>query len=228
MRATRPTARTTLTVFEFFLGPTDPTFAGGRSLGVLDPTDELVPSEWRDVLPRRERGVVRDQRVTQITWEIVDDPTRHTLHGDTLLADGSAVCRSPGAGSTAHRVNGNTPLIAHSDGGLTAGKALFDGVQVTNVVFDAGRGDSGSPLGRHSAYFDDGTAIDNLVAISTGGTPTPSHATPVERRLEDTVDDEGVRIVSFALPVGDASVIVTLSRADGAAATLTTDTSCVG
>ena len=127
-------------------------------------------------------------------------------------------------------------LIAHSYGSLTAGKALSDGAQVTNVVFigspgvgvdhvrdfppgaaqhfyagevkgdpvattqhfgdaptdddfgafvfDAGRGDSGNPLGRHSEYFDDGTAIDNLVAISTGGTPTPGHATPVERFLE--------------------------------------------
>jgi len=51
-------------------------------------------------------------------------------------------------------------------------------------VFDAGRGDSLNPLGRHSEYFEDGVAIDNLVTISTGGAPTSSSPTITERILE--------------------------------------------
>lgn len=52
------------------------------------------------------------------------------------------------------------------------------------VVFDAGSGDSANPMSRHSEYFDDGTAIDNLVAISTGGVPTAATTTPTEHLLE--------------------------------------------
>ena len=55
-------------------------------------------------------------------------------------------------------------------------------------VFDAGPGDSANPLSRHSEYFDDGTAIDNLVAISTGRTPTAGTTTPTERLLEFNED----------------------------------------
>lgn len=55
-------------------------------------------------------------------------------------------------------------------------------------VFDAGPGDSANPMSRHSEYFDDGAAIDNLVAISTGGTPTPGTTTPIEHLLEVNED----------------------------------------
>lgn len=63
-------------------------------------------------------------------------------------------------------------------------------------VFDAGRGDSADPLSRHSEYFDDGAAIDNLVAISTGGTPTAGHMTFTEHVLEAGEDvTDGVHTV---------------------------------
>jgi hypothetical protein len=56
------------------------------------------------------------------------------------------------------------------------------------TVFDAGPGDSANPMARHSEYFDDGAAIDNLVTISTGGTPTAGHMTFTEHLLEGTED----------------------------------------
>lgn len=51
-------------------------------------------------------------------------------------------------------------------------------------AYDAGPPDSGNPLARHSEYFDDGTALDNLSAIVSGGSPTPDRPRLVERGIE--------------------------------------------
>src|SRR5690606_26780342 len=48
--------------------------------------------------------------------------------------------------------------------------------------------DSGSPLARHSEYFDEGTALDNLSTIVSGGTPSPDRPRLVERWLEANED----------------------------------------
>jgi hypothetical protein len=51
-------------------------------------------------------------------------------------------------------------------------------------AYDAGRPDSLNPIARHSEYFDEGTALDNLATIVSGGTPTPDRPRLVERALE--------------------------------------------
>lgn len=51
-------------------------------------------------------------------------------------------------------------------------------------AYDAGSPDSGNPIGRHSEYFDEGIAIDNLSTIVSGGIPSPDQPRLVERWLE--------------------------------------------
>ena len=53
--APRPATRSTLAGFEFFLRAANAALSGLLLLGIFDPTDELVASQWRDVLPRFER-----------------------------------------------------------------------------------------------------------------------------------------------------------------------------
>lgn len=55
-------------------------------------------------------------------------------------------------------------------------------------AYDAGPADSLSPLDRHSEYFDEGTALDNLSTIVSGGRPTAERVTLVERGVEFTED----------------------------------------
>jgi len=59
MLAARPTARPSLTLFEFLSGPSHATLSRRRLLRILDPADELVTGEWRDVVPRFERNPTR-------------------------------------------------------------------------------------------------------------------------------------------------------------------------
>jgi hypothetical protein len=44
-------ARPTLAFLRLLLGPADAAFSGHLLLGILDPADELVPGQRRDVLP---------------------------------------------------------------------------------------------------------------------------------------------------------------------------------
>jgi len=64
MLATRPATRPTLTFLQFLLGPANAPFSGHLLLGIFDPADELVASEWSDVLPGIECGEIGDQRLS--------------------------------------------------------------------------------------------------------------------------------------------------------------------
>jgi hypothetical protein len=99
MRAPRPAAGPALAFLQLFLGPANAAFSGRLLLGILDPADELVAGQRRDVLPGIERGGVGDQRVTQVCWKLVDHPTGHSLaaHG----AHGSESARLGGADDVA-------------------------------------------------------------------------------------------------------------------------------
>jgi hypothetical protein len=46
-----PAAGPTLAFLQLLLGPADAAFSGHLLLGILDPADELVPGQRRDVLP---------------------------------------------------------------------------------------------------------------------------------------------------------------------------------
>jgi hypothetical protein len=95
--AAGPAARPPLAFFELLLRPADPAFPRHLLLGVLDPADELVASERRDVPPRVQRNPVRTQRQAEILGQRVDHPTRHVCVAHP--PDGTAVLRprSPNA-----------------------------------------------------------------------------------------------------------------------------------
>jgi hypothetical protein len=53
--APRPAAGPALAFLELLLGPADAAFSGHLLLGIVDPADELVAGQRRDVLPGIER-----------------------------------------------------------------------------------------------------------------------------------------------------------------------------
>jgi hypothetical protein len=77
--APRPAAGPAFALLKLFLGTADAALSGFFLLGVFDPADELVACQRRDVLPRRERGVVADERGTQVGGKVVDDTARNLL-----------------------------------------------------------------------------------------------------------------------------------------------------
>src|SRR5436305_8325166 len=97
--APRPAAGPALAFLQFLLGPQDAALSGARLLGVLDPADELVAGEGRDVLPGIERRRIGDQCGAQISWKLVHDPTGHSraVHRKTVAAQGAAACPTKSA-----------------------------------------------------------------------------------------------------------------------------------
>lgn len=124
------------------------------------------------------------------------------------------VSQFPGAGSTrffAGEVDGDpvATLERYGDAPTDPDFGAF--------AFDAGTPDSRSPLDRHSEYFDQGAALDNLATIVAGGEPAPDRPRLLEHGLElredlddamhqavDTVQD--VATVPFVDPVVDDAI----------------------
>jgi hypothetical protein len=79
MLAARPATGPALAFFQFLLGPANATLPSHFLLGILDPADELVTGQRRDVFPRSERLRVADQRVTQVCGQLVHRPARYSL-----------------------------------------------------------------------------------------------------------------------------------------------------
>ena len=77
--ASGPAAGPALTVFEFFLRAADATFSCRGLFGVEHPADKLITGQRGDVLPRRERGRVGDQRSAQLGRDLVHDCTWYAL-----------------------------------------------------------------------------------------------------------------------------------------------------
>ena len=75
--APRPAAGPTPAFLQFLLGPANAPFSGHLLLGILDPADELVTGQRRDVLPSIECRGVGYQRVAQVSWKLVHHPTGH-------------------------------------------------------------------------------------------------------------------------------------------------------
>jgi hypothetical protein len=73
-----PAAGTTLACLQLLLGPANAAISGRLLLGILDPADELVAGQRRDVLPGIECRGVGDQRLTQVSWKLVYHPTGHS------------------------------------------------------------------------------------------------------------------------------------------------------
>ena len=76
--APRPAAGPALAFLQLLLGPPNAALSGGRLLGILDPADELVAGQGRDVLPGIECRGVGDQRLAQVRGQLVHHPTGHS------------------------------------------------------------------------------------------------------------------------------------------------------
>ena len=77
--APRPAAGSALARFQFLLCPANAALSGQLLFGILDPTDELVATQGRGVLPGGERRGVGDKRLAQVCGQLVHRPTGHTL-----------------------------------------------------------------------------------------------------------------------------------------------------
>ena len=76
VRAPRPAAGPALAFLQLLLGAADAALPGRLLLGVLDPADELVAGQRRDVPPGIECRGVGDQRLAQVCREACAPPRR--------------------------------------------------------------------------------------------------------------------------------------------------------
>jgi hypothetical protein len=90
--APRPAAGPTPAFLQFLPGPAYAPFSGRFLLGILDPADELVASQRRDVRPGIECRGVGDQRLAQVRRQLVHHPTGHSLAAHRPTVGGS--CRA--------------------------------------------------------------------------------------------------------------------------------------
>src|SRR3954454_1725315 len=90
--APRPAAGPALTLLQLLLGPPDATLSGGLLLRILDPADELVAGQGRDVVPGIERRGVVDQGPPQVRGQLM-----HNSAGHRLAAHGAMVVVGPPA-----------------------------------------------------------------------------------------------------------------------------------
>ena len=74
-----PAAWTALAFLELFLRPPNAALSGGLELCILDPADELVAGQGRDIRPGVECRGVGNQRRTQVRWKLMHDTTGHSL-----------------------------------------------------------------------------------------------------------------------------------------------------
>src|SRR5258708_1439745 len=79
MLAPRPTAGPALAFLQLLLSPANAALSGRLLLGIVDPTDELVARQGRDVLPGSERRAVGDQRRAQVCRQLVHHAAGHSL-----------------------------------------------------------------------------------------------------------------------------------------------------
>ena len=75
VRAARPAAGPALAFLQLLLGPPNAARSSGHLLGILDPADELVAGQGRDVLPGIECRGVGDQRLAQVRGQFMHHPT---------------------------------------------------------------------------------------------------------------------------------------------------------
>jgi hypothetical protein len=76
-----PAAGPALAFLQLLLGPADTAYAGRVPLGILDPTDELITGQRRNVLPGTERPGTGHQRVTQVLGKLVYHSAGQSIAG---------------------------------------------------------------------------------------------------------------------------------------------------
>src|ERR1700736_539434 len=90
--APRPAAGPALAFLQLLLRSPNAALSGPVLLGILDPADELVAGQRRDVLPGTECRAVGDQRFTQVRGQLMHHPTGHSLgaHSPMVVSRGQA------------------------------------------------------------------------------------------------------------------------------------------
>ena len=90
--APRPAAGSALALFQLLLGPANAAFSGLLLLGILNPANELVAGQGRDVLPCIESRRVGDQRLAQVSRKLVHHPTgdSRVAHRITVAGQGAS------------------------------------------------------------------------------------------------------------------------------------------
>jgi len=83
--APRPAAGPALTLLELLLSPPNPALSGRLLLGILDPADELVAGQRRDVPPGIECRGVGDERFPQVRGQFMHHPAGHSLAAHELM-----------------------------------------------------------------------------------------------------------------------------------------------
>src|ERR1700680_180546 len=87
-----PAAGPALAFLQLLLRPPNAALSGPVLLGILDPADELVAGQGRDVFPGIECRAVGDQRLTQVRGQLMHHPTGHSpsAHGPMVVSRGQA------------------------------------------------------------------------------------------------------------------------------------------
>lgn len=100
--APRPAAGPALSFLQLLPRAPNAALTGSHLLGILDPADELIAGQRRDVLPGIKRRGIGDQRHTKIGGQFVHNPAGNSLtaHRPMVL---SAAARSTGEGLTTRR-----------------------------------------------------------------------------------------------------------------------------
>src|ERR1700737_5403030 len=90
--APRPAAGPALACLQLLRGPPNAALSGPVLLGILDPADELVAGQGRDVFPGIECRAVGDERLTQVRGQLMYHPTGHSLaaHAPMVVSRGQA------------------------------------------------------------------------------------------------------------------------------------------
>jgi hypothetical protein len=95
--APRPAAGPTLALLQLLLRSANAAFSGHLLLGILDPADELVAGQRRNVLPGFESRGVGEQRFAQVFRKLVHHPTGHCLVTHKIMLAGFLAASRPDA-----------------------------------------------------------------------------------------------------------------------------------
>src|ERR1700681_3338370 len=87
-----PAAGAALAFLQLLLRPPNAALPGPVLLGILDPADELVAGQGRDVFPGIECRAVGDQRLTQVRGQLMHHPTGDSpaAHRPMVVSRGQA------------------------------------------------------------------------------------------------------------------------------------------
>jgi catechol 2,3-dioxygenase-like lactoylglutathione lyase family enzyme len=118
-----PTARPALSFLQLLLRSPNPPYSGGLLLCILDPADELVPGQRRDVLPGVERCRIREQRLTEVLGQFMHHPTGKALAAHPYIVMSPGISTAPATYATHQAVRRSEPRI-----GLICGVVQAPGI----------------------------------------------------------------------------------------------------